>query len=72
MECLQDEPKAIGFFQKLSKGHQAYFIKWILSAKTEPTKARRMTQMINALARGQDFGTMLRSLKQDKSKLNGL
>jgi Bacteriocin-protection, YdeI or OmpD-Associated/Domain of unknown function (DUF1905) len=71
MECLQDEPKALAFFQKLTKGHQDYFIKWVISAKTEETKARRMGQMIAGLARGQDFGMMLRSLKQDRADLMG-
>jgi hypothetical protein len=71
MECLQDEPKAMSYFQKLTKGHQAYFIKWVISAKTEETKAKRMAQMINGLAKGQDFGTLLRSLKQNRSDLAG-
>ena len=71
MECLQDEPKAFSFFQKLTKSHQAYFIKWVISAKTEETRSRRMAQMINALAKGQDYGTMLRSLKQNRSDLAG-
>jgi len=71
MECLQDEPKAITFFNTLAKGHQSYFIKWILSAKTDETQAKRMAQMINALSKKQDFGTMLRSLKQDRSDLKG-
>ena len=70
-ECLQDEPKASAFFQKLTRGHQAYFIKWVISAKTEATKAKRMGQMINALAKGQDYGTMLRSLKQNRSNILG-
>jgi hypothetical protein len=71
MECLEDEPTAMKFFNTLTKGHQGYFIKWVTSAKTEPTKAKRMAQMINALARHQDFGTMLRSLKQNRSDLAG-
>ena len=71
MECLEEEPRAINFFKSLAKSHQAYFIKWVISAKTEPTKAKRMGQMINALAGQQDFGTMIRSLKQDRTDLAG-
>ena len=71
MECLEDEPKALKFFKTLAKSHQAYFIKWVTSAKTEPTKAKRMAQMINALTRQQDFGTMLRSARQDRADLSG-
>ncbi len=71
MECLEDEPKALKFFKTLAKSHQTYFIKWVTSAKTEPTKAKRMAQMINALSREQDFGTMLRSARQDRADLSG-
>src|SRR5205814_957278 len=52
LECLQDEPAAMAFFQKLTKGHQAYFIKWIASAKTDQTKTKRMAQMITDLSKG--------------------
>jgi hypothetical protein len=69
-ECLNDEPKAMNFFQSLAKGHQGYFVKWVLSAKTDETKAKRMAQMITALMKKQDFGTMLRSLKQNRSDLS--
>ena len=71
MECLADEPKALTFFKQLAKGHQGYFIKWVTSAKTEETRAKRMAQMINGLAKEQDFGTMLRSLKQNRADLAG-
>ena len=71
MECLEDEPKAMAYFKKLTKGHQGYFIKWVISAKTEETKAKRMAQMINGLAKGQDFGAMLRSLKQNRQDVAG-
>ena len=72
MECLEDEPQALSFFKKLTKGHQGYFIKWVISAKSDETRAKRMAQMITALVKKQDFGTMLRSLKQNRSDLAGL
>ena len=71
MECLNDEPKAMIFFKTLTKGHQNYFIKWVLSAKTDETKAKRMAQMITGLSKSQDFGTMLRGLKQNRADLKG-
>jgi hypothetical protein len=71
MECLEQEPAAISFFKTLAKGHQSYFIKWVVSAKTIETKAKRMAQMIAALAKKQDFGMMLRSLKQNRSDMAG-
>jgi hypothetical protein len=71
IECLEEEPTAITFFKTLTKGHQDYFIKWILSAKTDETRAKRMAQMITALMKKQDFGTMLRSLKQNRLDISG-
>ena len=69
ISCLKDEPKALDFFKTLPKGHQNYFSKWIESAKTEPTKAKRIAQTVNALSRGQHFGIMLRTLKAEKNSL---
>jgi hypothetical protein len=66
MDSLQDEPKALAFFQQLPKGHQRYFSKWITDAKTEPTKVKRMAQAVNALAKHQGFSAMLRAAKQDR------
>jgi hypothetical protein len=63
MECLADEPEALAFFNTLPKGHRNYFMKWIESAKTEPTKARRIAQAVTALARKQDYATMIRANK---------
>lgn len=63
LECLADEPKALEFFNQLTKSHQNYFTKWIESAKTEPTKAKRIAHAVNSLAKGHHFGIMLRSLK---------
>lgn len=63
MECLEDEPDALAFFNSLPKGHRNYFMKWIESAKTAPTKAKRIAQAVTALARKQDYGTMIRSNK---------
>jgi hypothetical protein len=63
MECLADEPEALAFFNTLTKGHRNYFMKWIESAKTEPTKAKRIAQAVTALARKQDYGTMIRANK---------
>ena len=66
MECLRDEPKAFVFFQTLPGSHQRYFSKWIDSAKTEQTKAKRIAQTVTALAQGHGYADMLRALKKDK------
>jgi len=58
--CLEDEPAAMKFFRTLPGSHQRYFSKWIDSAKTDSTKAKRIALAVNALARGLGYGPMLR------------
>ena len=60
MECLADEPVALEAFNRLPGSYRNYFIKWIGSAKTDPTRAKRIAMVVNALGRGMDFGQMLR------------
>ena len=61
MDCLDDEPKAKVFFISLTGSHQRYFSKWIDSAKTEPTKIKRITMAVNALAKKWGYPEMLRA-----------
>lgn len=68
MECLNDDPDALRHFQSLTKGHQTYFSKWIESAKTTPTKAKRIAMAVNALAKGWGFPEMLRAAKKEKQQ----
>src|SRR5215467_1831540 len=56
LECLEDEPRAFEFFNKLNKSQQGYFSKWIESAKTEATKTKRIVQAVTGLAKQFDFG----------------
>lgn len=69
IECLKDEPVAHEHFFSLAKSHQLYFTRWINSAKTEPTKTKRIAQAVNALSKKFDFGMMLRSIKQENDLL---
>jgi hypothetical protein len=71
LECLADEPKALKHFNTLAKSHQAYFSKWIESAKTEETKAKRIALSVNALAKGWDYGQMIRTETQKRKDLLG-
>lgn len=71
LECLEDEPKAKAFFSKLALSHQMYYSKWIESAKTEPTRAKRIAQAITGFTKAMGYGELLRSLKEDKNKLGG-
>ncbi|SFW80206.1 YdeI/OmpD-associated family protein [Chitinophaga sancti] len=63
MECLADEPEAQAFFKTLAKGHQNYFMKWIESAKTAPTKTKRIAMAVTALARKMGYPEMIRANK---------
>lgn len=69
MECMADDPEALNYFKSLPQGHQNYFSKWIESAKTEPTKVKRIAQAISALSRKMGYGEMLRAFKQEKDLL---
>lgn len=68
VECLNDEPNALAFFKTLPRGHQNYFSKWIESAKTVQTKAKRIAQAVNGLAKKQGYPEMLRALKKEKEQ----
>lgn len=63
MACLHDDPPAKKFFESLTGSHQRYFSKWIDSAKTEPTRVKRITMAVNALAKKMGYGEMIRASK---------
>jgi Domain of unknown function (DUF1905)/Bacteriocin-protection, YdeI or OmpD-Associated len=67
MECLRDEPRALKAFDAMPKSFQHYYSKWIESAKTEPTKTKRIALAVSTLARGMNFSEMIRS--QQKKNL---
>jgi hypothetical protein len=66
LACLKDEPKAKAFFDKLPKSHQNYYSKWIESAKTDETKAKRIAQSVNGFKMGLNYPEMLRYYKAQK------
>lgn len=61
MDCLKDEPVAMSFFKSLPGSHQRYFSKWIDSAKTEPTRVKRIAMSVNALAKKWGYAEMIRA-----------
>ena len=69
VECLKDEPKALENFNKLPPSHKKYYSKWIESAKTEPTKARRIAATITVLETGQSLGDAMRLVGANKKEL---
>jgi hypothetical protein len=66
MDCLKDEPNAGQFFKTLSGSHQRYFSKWIDSAKTEPTRVKRIAQAVSALSKKMGYPEMMRSQRKDQ------
>lgn len=67
--CLQDEPEALKYFNSLPQGHRNYFTKWIQSAKTEPTKVKRIIMVVKTMVRKMDFGAMLREDRDERRLL---
>lgn len=58
MKCLADDPDILLFFKKLPRSHQNYFSKWVDSAKTGTTKAKRIALTMNALAKKNNYRQM--------------
>jgi hypothetical protein len=69
VECLKDEPLAYDNYFGLPKSHQHYFTRWISSAKTTPTRAKRIAQAVNGLAAGKTFADVIRAIKQNRQDL---
>jgi hypothetical protein len=70
LECLRDEPEALKYFNSLPQGHRNYFTKWIESAKTEPTKVKRIAMVVKTMVRKMDFGAMLREDRDERRMLS--
>lgn len=60
LACLEDEPKALTYFNSLPTSHQNYYSKWIESAKTIETKTKRISMMIKGMMMGLNYGETLR------------
>ena len=60
VECLEDDFNAKKYFYAQPKSHQNYFSKWIESAKTHETKAKRIAKAVSALSRKMNYAEMLR------------
>ena len=59
--CLDQEEGLLEYFLSLPKSHQNYFITWLNTAKTEPTRTKRIVMIVEAMYKKQDFGLMIRS-----------
>ena len=61
--CLNDEPAALEYFNKMPTSHRQYYSNWIESAKTDATKTKRIALAVNTLAQQMNYGEMIRSQK---------
>ena len=61
MQCLKEEPRAFSYFNELPKSHQNYFSKWIDTAKTDSTKAKRIARTLDALSQKMNYAQMMRA-----------
>lgn len=68
LECLEDDLAAKTYFNKIPSSHQKYYSRWIESAKTLETKAKRIALALKALSRQMDYGSMIREDKADREK----
>lgn len=68
LDCLNDEKEAKKYFDTLLFSHQVYFSRWISSAKTESTKAKRIAMAVNALLKGLGYAEMIRENKASRAE----
>ncbi len=64
--CLQDVEGTMNQFNGMPKSYQNYYFNWINSAKTDPTRIKRIAQTIEAMVQKMDFGQMIRHNKSKK------
>jgi hypothetical protein len=55
LACLEDEPKAHNFFNKLTDTDKQNYIDWIYSAKKDETRVMRMAKSIEKLINNMRF-----------------
>lgn len=67
MECLNDDPDALDYFNSLARSHRDYFSKWIDSAKTPATRETRIVQAVHAMMNRWDYGQMIRANRKIKN-----
>ncbi|MES2458591.1 MAG: YdeI/OmpD-associated family protein [Bacteroidota bacterium] len=62
--CLSDETHLMEGFMALPMSHRNWYINWLNSAKTEPTRTKRLIKIVSAMDRGMTFGEMMREDKK--------
>lgn len=64
-DCFDFDPEAETQFNSLAMSHRNYFIKWIESAKTNETRAKRIINTVNAMLRKWSYNVMIREMRND-------
>lgn len=62
-DLLADAPDALAFFETLPRSHQQYFSNWIDSAKTVPTREKRLSQATAGLLMKLSYGDTIRHFR---------
>jgi len=65
-DCFDFDPEALRQFNTLVMSHRNYFIKWIESAKTDETRAKRIVNTVNAMLRKWNYNEMIREIKTER------
>jgi hypothetical protein len=63
LDCLKEDKIAEKTFMAQLLSHQNYFHRYVATAKGGNTRAGRIVNVINAMHKKQNFGEMIRSLK---------
>ncbi len=66
LACLDDEPEGRGYFNSLPPSHQQYYSKWIEEAKTDTTKAKRISTCLEAFANKLSYSQMMQLHRKDR------
>lgn len=68
LDCLAEDKKAKIAWDEIPTSHKNYYSKWIETAKTDATKAKRIAMVLDGLPKGWTFGEMLRASRENKIK----
>jgi Domain of unknown function (DUF1905)/Bacteriocin-protection, YdeI or OmpD-Associated len=66
LDCLAEDKKAKKHFDALPNSHKNYYSKWIESAKTDATKAKRIAMALNGFQKGLTYPEMLREARENR------
>jgi uncharacterized protein YdeI (YjbR/CyaY-like superfamily) len=66
LACLEEDKAAKKYFLSLPGAHRNYYSKWIESAKTPETKAKRIAMALDACSKQLKYNEMMRANKEKK------